>query len=60
MASNTLLSVVGMFAVLSMPVCATVQIQTIIPAPAPPQVPWTAINWTVTATDPDPGRLTSS
>jgi len=51
-------AVIGMFALLSTPAFATVQIQSVTASPASPQLIGTTITWTVTATDSNAGPLT--
>ena len=49
---------IGLLVTLSMPALATVQIQSVTPSPASPQVIGTTIRWAVTATDTSVGPLT--
>ncbi len=55
---SDLLTVMGMSMAFSIPVMATVQLQSVSPSLAAPQVIGTTINWTVTATDTSTGPLT--
>lgn len=52
------MSRIGLLAVLGWPAYATVQIASITPSPAAPQLIGATISWTVTATDSSPGPLT--
>jgi arylsulfate sulfotransferase len=51
-------AVMAMLVALSTPALATVQIESVIPSPASPQVIGTTIHWTVTGTDTNAGPLT--
>jgi arylsulfate sulfotransferase len=55
---NNFVLLVGTSVALSMPVWATVQVQSSTPSPGAPQVIGTTINWTVTASDTSAGPLT--
>jgi len=54
---NRLVPGTGMLVVLSVPALATVQIQSVTPSPAAPQVIGTTIQWTVSGTDTHAGPL---